>query len=99
MNSYGDNYLIPRMSWILDPSRKWWTRTPERVAAARLIAARVATEAGTAAKVQAVTQAVAEGRDRELEGWRPLLERAKLPAYVAKAIPEHVLDWHRQTTG
>ncbi len=92
---------------LLNPDRKWWTRTPERVAATRATAARQAREAGIhtcheacMAYRQEIADEVAAARDEEYQGWLPLLQHPRLPYYVARVIPDRVWDrYEREVFG
>ncbi len=92
---------------LLSPDRKWWTRTPERIAAAKVTTMRQAREEASyacheacAAYRQKIADEVAAIREEEYQGWLPLLRHWRLPYYVAIAIPDRVWDrYEREVAG
>jgi hypothetical protein len=84
---------------VLDPNRKWWTRTSGQVVTTRATAARQAREEALhacreacAAYRREIADEVATAWDEEYQGWLPLLQRPRLPYYVTNAIPDRVWD-------
>jgi hypothetical protein len=88
---------------VLDPDRKWWTRTAEATAEHTALIVRIATEQAdrqVAARIaDAITaeRATTTGRERELldaeyARLAPLLARKSLPAYMAGVIPPHARE-------
>ncbi len=88
---------------VLDPDRKWWTRTPEAVAEHAALTERIAAEQGDHRLAQRVADAVTAEQattagqvqallDEEYARLGPLLARKSLPAYMAGVVPQWARD-------